>query len=586
MTTDLPRPTYGSDLTIWMMRQMGIPYIALNTGSSFKWLQDSMVNYTGNQSPELIQCTHEEVSVAIAHAYAKATGKPMVAACHNVVGLQHATMAIYNAYTDRAPVIVVGGTGPMDATTRRPGIDWLHTALVQGDLVRGYVKWDDQPHSVAAIPDSFLRGYQIASMHPQGPVYICYDATLQAELIGEKLELPMIGRYTTPTLMGPDPEAIRTLATWLVEAQNPLVVADHAGKDPQVVEALLELAELLALPVADRGGRYNFPSTHPLDVSGQEIELMKDRDLVLVLESRDIFGLFHQRSLQNWQTEPFIPASCKVASISMWDMRGGGWNQDYQRIAPLDLNIAADTTVTLPMLVEECKRLVSNRSKTRYERRATAIRQLHLEAKERWLRQAKEGWNSSPVSTGRLALDVWDAIKNEDWVLGNGNLAGWSRRLWDFSKPYQHLGGSGGGGLGYGYPAAIGAALAHRTTDRVILNIQSDGDLMYTPGAIWTAAHHKLPILTVMFNNRNLFNSDEHARQVANQRSRPVERRSIGVWMDDPPVDYAKLAEAQGVFGIGPITQPDKIAPALKQALKMVKEERLPALVDIVCQDR
>ena len=135
MTPELPRPIYGSDVAVWMMRALDIPYVALNTGSSFKYLQDSIVNYADNTRPEIIQCTHEEISVAIAHAYAKAAGKPIACATHNIVGLQHASMAIYNAFGDRAPVIVLGGTGPMDITTRRPGIDWRHTALVQGDMV-------------------------------------------------------------------------------------------------------------------------------------------------------------------------------------------------------------------------------------------------------------------------------------------------------------------------------------------------------------------------------------------------------------------------------------------------------------------
>ncbi len=273
MTSQLSRPLYGSDLTVWMMREMGIPFIALNTGSSFKHLQDSVVNFGGNAGPELIQCTHEEISVAVAHGYAKAAGKPMVSATHDVVGLQHASMAIYNAHTDRAPVIVVGGTGPMDMTTRRPGIDWLHTALVQGELVRGYVKWDDQPSSLAAIPESFIRGHQTATMHPQGPVYICYDATHQEERVGEDLVLPEVSRYTPPTTPGPDPDALRTLAEWLVEAQTPLVIADHVGKDPGAVDSVIELAELLGLPVVDRGGRFNFPSSHPLDVTGLEFDM-------------------------------------------------------------------------------------------------------------------------------------------------------------------------------------------------------------------------------------------------------------------------------------------------------------------------
>ncbi|MBI4201784.1 MAG: thiamine pyrophosphate-binding protein [Chloroflexi bacterium] len=584
MTTELARPTYGSDLAIWMMRQLGIKYIALNTGASFKWLQDSMVNYAGN-NPEIIQCTHEEISVAIAHAYAKATGTPMVAACHDVVGLQHASMAIFNAYCDRAPVIVIGGTGPMDATARRPAIDTLHTALVQGNQVRDYVKWDDQPSSVAAIPDSFLRGYMTAVNQPQGPVYLCYDATLQAELVGEKLELPSLPSYAKATSIGPDPDAIKTLARWLVDAENPLVIAEYLGHTPSV-EALVELAELLALPVADRGGRFNFPNNHPLDITGRDVELLRDRDVVLSLEAKDLWGTLHTGARNNYSDRPLTPPSCKVASISLWELRDRGWAQDWQRPAPVDLNIMGDPSVALPMLVEECKKLLDGKSKTKYERRSQAITQLHNETKQRWLRQVREGWDSSPIAPGRLASEMWEVIKGEDWVLGSGGLGGWPRRIWDFTKPYQSLGGSGGLGLGYGYSAAIGAALANRGNGRLVLNLQSDGDLLYTPGAPWTAAHHKLPILTVMFNNRNLFNSDEHARNVATERNRPVETRHIGVRMADPVIDFAKLAESQGVYGIGPIVTPDKIAPALQQAHKYVNDTGMPALVDVVCLDR
>ena len=586
MPSELARPLYGSDVAVWMMRALDVPYIALNTGSSFRYVQDSVVNYAGNTQPEIIQCTHEEIAVAVAHGYAKAAGKPMACAVHNVVGLQHASMAVYNAYTDRAPVIVLGGTGPMDITTRRPWIDWLHTALVQGELVRDYVKWDDQPASVAAIPESFLRGYRTATMHPQGPVYICYDLTVQAELVGEDLVLPEASHFAPPTAPGPDPDALRTLARLLVEAEAPLVVADQVGKDPGAVEALVDLAELLALPVVDRGGRFNFPSTHPLNATGRELELFRDRDLVLALESRDLYGLLHAQDLRRWQTEPFIPPSCKVASISLWELRGGGWAQDYQRITPTDLNIVADTTVALPMLVEECRKLLGAGGGDKYQRRFEALRQQHEAARERWRQMAIDAWDKMPVSTARLASELWQVIQGEDWVLGNGEMADWPRRLWNFDKHYRVIGGNGGGGLGYGYGAAIGAALAHRDTDRTIVNIQADGDLMYTPGALWTAAHHRLPILTVMFNNRDLYNSDEHAYNAATERDRPIENRGVGVWMNDPPVDFAKLAESQGVFGIGPIEDPEKVGPALRQAMKVVKQERLPALVDVVCQVR
>src|SRR5207302_1064544 len=164
---------YGSDLVAEMIRSLEIPYVSLNPGASYRGIHDSFVNFAGG-GPEIVLCCHEEIAVAVAHGYARATGKPMVAAIHDVVGLQHATMGVYHAWCARLPVIVVGGTGPMAAENRRPNTDWLHTALVQGNAVRDYVKWDDQPASIAAIPESIMRAYRIAMTEPCGPVYLCF----------------------------------------------------------------------------------------------------------------------------------------------------------------------------------------------------------------------------------------------------------------------------------------------------------------------------------------------------------------------------------------------------------------------------
>ncbi len=178
-------PEYGSDLVVDVLRALGIEYAVLNPGATFRGLHDSLVNYGGNERPELIQCCHEEIAVAVAHGYAKAAGRPCAAVLHDVVGLQHASMAIFNAWCDRVPVLLLGGTGPMAVERRRPWIDWIHTALVQGTLVRDYVKWDDQPASLASIPEAIVRGYRIAVTEPQGPVYVCLDADLQEAPIAE-----------------------------------------------------------------------------------------------------------------------------------------------------------------------------------------------------------------------------------------------------------------------------------------------------------------------------------------------------------------------------------------------------------------
>ena len=169
---------WQSDVIVDCIKRYDFPYITLNPGASFRGLHDSLVNYGDNQPPMML-CNHEEIAVQIAHGYAKASGKPMAVILHNLVGLLHACMAIYYAYLDRVPIFIIGATGPMDEAKRRPHIDWTHTALVQGNAVRDYVKWDYQPTSIDGVPESFARAYSIMMTEPKGPIYMCYDAALQ-----------------------------------------------------------------------------------------------------------------------------------------------------------------------------------------------------------------------------------------------------------------------------------------------------------------------------------------------------------------------------------------------------------------------
>src|SRR5437773_3467571 len=236
-----PRAEWGSDVVVDLLKAFEIEYIAINPGATFRGLHDSLVNYGGNHAPEIILCNHEEIAVALAHGYARAKGKPMAAAVHNVVGLQHASMAIYNAWADRLPVIVLGGTGPMDSANRRPWIDWIHTANVQGNLVRDFTKWDDQPASVAAIPESILRAYRTAVTEPAGPVYVCFDVDLQEQELPQPFDLPDVARYRPAAPQAPDPGALREAARLLVGAELPLVFADRVGRNPEAVRALVEL---------------------------------------------------------------------------------------------------------------------------------------------------------------------------------------------------------------------------------------------------------------------------------------------------------------------------------------------------------
>lgn len=578
------RPQFGSDVIVDILHACGITYAACNPGASFRGLHDSIVNYGDNRLPELIQCCHEEISVAIAHGYAKATGQPMAAILHNIVGLQHASMALFNAWCDRAPVLALGATGPMDATQRRPWIDWIHTALVQGSLVRDYVKWDDQPYTLAAVPESFLRAYRIAQTDPQGPVYVCYDAGIQEEVIHTPILLPEIQRYAPPASPQANPAALEQAAGLLVQAQNPVLIVDLVGRHPGAVPHLVQLAELLAIPVIDRGGRFNFPNTHGLDCTDVAGDILATADVVLALDVLDLFGALGSVDKATRMFKSAVRPQTQIIHITMGDFLVRSWAADYERLPAVDLPIAADTAVALPHLVDLCRARLTAPIKARCATRAEALAGQHRLRRQRWQQEGQAARQQRPLAVPTVVAEVWDAIKHEDWVLVNNAVGAWTRRLWDWERPGCFLGGSGGAGLGYGMGAALGGVLAHRS--KLCINLQADGDLLYTPSALWTAAHHRLPLLVVMFNNRSYYNSEEHALELARVRERPPGNAGIGTRLDDPPVNFARLAEAYGLYGEGPIETPEAIRPALERALRVVKQEGRLALVDIVMQPR
>jgi len=582
------QPQYGSDVVVDLMKAFDIEYAAFNPGATFRGIHDSIVNYGGNYKPEVIFCHHEEISVAIAHGYAKAKNKPMIAITHNMVGLQHASMAIFNAYIDRVPIMVLGGTGPMNSKRRRPRIDWIHTALVQGNQVRDYVKWDDQPYSLADVPDSFIRGYRIATTDPMAPIYINYDADIQEDALTAAMDVPDVTRYSAPAPTQANPQALRRAAEMLVNAQTPLIVADQLGRNPKAVHALVELAELLTIPVVDKGARFNFPSVHPLDATDGAREILQKADVILALDVGDLFGSLTTVSKQTRNSEYITSGAVKIISISMNDMLVHSWANDYQALQAVDVPMTADTSVAVPELTRLCRELLGNdgKKKSALETRQKELADKHKSRRAKWRADAEAKGSQKEISTAWLALGVGEAIKREPWVLVNGTSNGWTRRLWDYTKPNQSLGGSGGAGLGYGPGASIGAALALKGSGNIAVAIQSDGDMLMTSSALWTAAKHRIPLLMVMHNNQSYYNSEEHGIEVAKFRNRPVENAGIGTHVDDPEIDFATMARSFGVSGEGPVRNPADLQPAIEKGLKYVKEKQLPYLVDVIAEPR
>ena len=580
---DVMTPRYGSDLVVDLLRAMGIEHVALNPGATFRGLHDSLVNY-GDRRPEHLLTTHEEIAVALAHGYAKAKGRPMAAVVHDIVGLQHASMAIFNAFCDRAPILVLGGGGPMDATKRRPWIDWIHTALVQGNQVRDYVKLDDQPATVSSIPEALLRAWRVARTEPQGPVYVCLDAALQEQALDRPITLPDAARFEPPTAPHADPRALDEAARRLVEARFPLIVTESLGRHPEASPTLCRLAERLAAPMidlaADSAGRPSVPSRHPLDMTDARHEVVTEADVVLALDVTSFLAALGETDRSTREVR-LLNEAARIIAISLDDYAFRSWAHTYQSLAPVDLPIAADAGLALPALLAAVEDRLKKDARARdREARTARLATRHAALRAEWQAAVKAERSSKPLAPSVLAAEIWDVIKDEDWVVANGTGKGWARRLWDW-QPTRSYGGSGGAGLGYGLPAALGVTLAHRGGGKVCVNLQSDGDLLYVVSGFYTAAHHRLPLLTVTFNNRTYGNDEAHQDAVAKARNRPVENRVVGIRIDDPPPDFAKIAQGFGVHAEGPIDSADAVGPALRRALKVVKDGR-PALVDVI----
>lgn len=549
---------WGSDRIAALLSQLDMPYLCLNPGSSFRGLHDSVVNYLGNTSPQMLVCLHEEHAVAIAHGYAKAAGKPLAVALHANVGLMHATMSIFNAWCDRLPMLVLGATGPVDAAKRRPFIDWIHTMRDQGALVRSYTKWDDQPASVEATEEALLRAMQIARTEPQGPVYINLDAEVQEAPYAAGRPMPDLARYRPVPAPAPDPTMLEEAARLLTGARRPAILMGRATRDPADWDRRVRLAESLgAMVITDLKVGAAFPTAHPLHCAAPGMSLSKaaiarlaEADVVLSLDWVDLAGFISTV----W---PDGPCPAKIVLASVDHHVHNGFSFDHMALPPVDLHFATTPEAFTAALLERLP--APARHYTVTPRRPAAPARgdvLSLADIAYALDQAAEG---RPVCLSRLPL-------------------GWDGALMDFNHPLDQLGHSGGGGVGSGPGMAVGSALALLGSGRLPVAVLGDGDTLMGVTAIWTAVHYTIPMLVISANNRSYFNDELHQERVARRRSRPVENRWIGQRIADPEPDIAKMAEAQGALGLGPIRDPDALRVAMKAAVEAVLAGKVAVL--------
>jgi thiamine pyrophosphate-dependent acetolactate synthase large subunit-like protein len=564
-TVDRPVPAgvnaaaFGSDVIADALHALDVPYIALNPGASYRGLHDSIVNYLGNSQPQMLLCLHEEAAIAIAHGYAKVTGKAMAAAVHSNVGLMHATMAIFNAWCDRMPMVILGATGPNDAAKRRPWIEWIHTARDQGALVRGFTKWDDQPGSPVAARESVLRAGWIANTAPRGPTYINLDVEIQEMKLPEAVAPIDTARFMPAVNSAPNPEAIKEAVRLLKAAKNPVILAGRVSRSMEAWNTRIALAERLgARVVTDLKVAASFPTDHPLHVGapgGTTIdplaaEAIRNADVILSLDWLDIVGTFKK-------CEGKIAG--KVVQFSVDHRLHNGWSMDYQGLPPIDVFIDCEPDAGVPALLEALG--------------PSAPRPVVAGKKE------FPKLSGDKITVDHMADALRRAVGERPASLTHLSLS-WNGASWPLRHPLDYLGSDGGGGVGGGPGISVGCALALKGSGRLPIAVCGDGDFLMGVTALWTAAHYHIPLLFVVANNRSFFNDELHQERIARVRNRPVENRWIGQRISEPDIDLASMARAQGAKGFGPVEKIEDLDAAFTQAIAAVEAGHI-AVVDV-----
>jgi thiamine pyrophosphate-dependent acetolactate synthase large subunit-like protein len=559
---------WGSDAIAATLRSLDIPYVALNPGSSYRGLHDSLVNYLGNTRPRMLLCLHEESAVALAHGYAKVTGRPLAVIVHANVGLMHATMALFNAWCDRTPMIVLGATGAVDAVRRRPWIEWIHTARDQGALIRNYTKWDDQPASVGAAQEAILRANIIAQTAPRGPVYINLPLELQEDEIAALPPPPETARFAPPPVVEPAGPALVEAAQWLARAERPVILMGRTSRDPEAWRRRIALAEAVGAAVmTDRKAGAAFPTDHPLHTAGPAgslspagAERVAAADVILSLDWIDLAGTLKAAYRGK-------PIAAKIIQVSVDQYVHNGWSMDYQGLPPADLYLLAEPDAAMAPLLAAVRQLRPSPSPLppAHERRGppplSALETAAGIEVPLLATALKAAIGEAPVSMIRLPLS-------------------WGEHLWEFRHPLDFLGADGGGGIGSGPGMAVGAALALRDSERLPVAVLGDGDFLMGVTALWTAVRNAVPLLLVVANNRSFFNDELHQERVARERGRPVENRWIGQAIRGPDIDLAAMARAQGCIGIGPVDDPRRLRSALAEAVAAVRAGKV-SVVDV-----
>ncbi len=571
-----PEPQFVSDAMAELLAKMDFKHVFLLPGASYRGLHDSLVNHNRNYNPQIILATSELSAASMAHGYAKATGEPSLCILHDLVGVMNGSMGLYNAYCDRAPVVFLGGAGPLDPDQRR-FIEWNHSASTQADIVKDWVKWTDEPPTANATMKAMLRGKQIAATPPQGPVYVSIDTHVQEQPLDGSVEDfdPTLPRYQAPPPMAANEDALMEAAKMIAEADFPVLVGGRFGMFESVRKPLIELLEITGAGGLNDRAIYCWPSDHPQNLSGDR-EAIREADVIVCLDVIDINNTMGTYAVKRRSDiiEARTQAPPKIVDLSLNGIDNNSWTAFGGPTPPVDLQIVCEPQHGLQQLIAAVRKTLErdDSSHARIEERKKMLSGRHDKLRAAQTEKARAGWDSSPIKVERMIHEVYQAVKDKPWTLTAANHRSFNEVVWNFPGAGAYLGSDGGGGVGYNTSGAIGAALALRDKGRFCVSLGGDGDYLMTPGSLWTAVHYRIPMLHIINNNSTWGNDEVHQIEVAHQRQRPQENAWIGQAMRDPIIDFATVARGFGAWAEGPIGDPDQLADALRRAVEVVEK--------------
>ena len=566
----------GAEAFLAQMKALGsVRYMFANTGTDHGPLIEAMAK-TAKEDPRDIQpivVPHEQAAVSMAHGYYAVTQKPQMVLVHTLPGTANALGGIINAASCNVPLFLVAGRTPITEGELRAGksqnIHWRQESRDQGNIVREFVKWDYEIRTNQNLPAVVARAYKIAMSEPRGPVYM----TLPREWLFETMESTQLlspESLSPASKMQADQLSLEKAAEWLIACESPLIVTKYLGRNPETVQDLVELAELLAIPVVQQLTYVNFPTDHPLNLGTQTTKYVRNSDLLFFIDTDVPWEPPNRNVLRDGVKIIHLERDPMFTAIPGWGF-------------PADLPITGCSEVSLPVLTEiiRTKLAAAGTSRTIEERRKKTEAE-HREMVREMDASAEAVKNQKPINPIWLSRCIGEAMDDKT-IIANETITSRLAESIHLNRPGSMFNTPLAGHLGWGLGAAIGMKLG--APEATVIAAEGDGSYMFcAPTAChFTAQKYRIPFLTVVYNNQ-VWNASLNAARGLYPDGVAARTRNFPGTDLSPSPNFELTAQACGAYAAC-VEEPGEIPDAIAKALKVVKEEGRQALLNVICRN-